>query len=406
LALISVSFAVQLNGGITTEWFLSGLIGDELRSTFTGPIAMSFEPGSDTLYVLYANLTAPNREAIIAAYDLQSLVGRFPLDQEGLPVGLFNQGQVPVINEVPYEIVNASTVLTGLTINAANNFLILGQQPDFVDVDYLAFNPALGALQPVVYTLNDNFESIIGQIVGNEPMTYLVSGFDYDPKEDAFWVTDPFSSALYLTIISCCQERRPPVAPENRWVQQLAVRRGVGLQYGLRGPTNIFTRSIDEHDRDHDREHGPSGNVRYNPIAIPSFGQPQDVAYDSSTDTVWVVNNFPTTSLLQLTPSMVVLEHYNLESVTGGLKDANAIAVNKDYVVVGFFNEGYIAVFENPNNNGHKRELVHVALKTREQLDKQQADAELEKEKQAALEKSAAHAAKTSVRKGTKSHFH
>ena len=170
------------------------------------------------------------------------------------------------------------------------------------------------------------------------------------------------------------------------------------MQYGLKGDLNIFARGV----------------PGYSTVAAPGLGSPQDVTYDPETGNLWVVNNQPTTTILEVTPDYVVVNHYNLESVTGGLKDARAVAVNSDYLFVGFHTEGYIAVFDKPSpvrNNG--KDLVLARFHTEEERKALEVKAKLEAAElaaqqaaNAAAQAAATKSSKKEKEKGRKSHFH
>jgi len=331
------------------DYSLSGLIDPLFELYYGGPAAMALDPNDgNQVWVLYENCSRTvlgSGSAILVSYLIDPYLGKrfdFPINEA--PSQLF--GSAVSSMSIPDIVANDSYALTGLTFNAANNFVLEGARPDR---EPNTRHPVTGA----VWVLNEIGEFILGPMRIIEPITQFVSGIAYDPTLDSYWTTDIASASLYDMVLTCCQEQQPPfISPNNRWLQEFQLRKGVGLQYGLLGTTNIFARSLTE------RSYMPTAPAPiYSTIAVPGFASPQDVSVDPVTGNIWVINNFPTSSVLELTPELVVVNHYNLESVTGGLRDATAVAVSDLYIIVGFTNEHYIAVFDKPAPGSSKKIL-------------------------------------------------
>jgi hypothetical protein len=386
-------------GPLHSDWPLSGFISDAVKQ-HGNLSSMSVDPSGKLLWLLFETVSSSpfgSGTATLLSYNLPSSgsTGKreIPIDAEANakatpPLGFSANTTIRV------PIANYTYTLTGLTFNGASNFVLCGSRPDvddFVVEDFLN-SPAQG----VIYTLNDQGQAIYGPArVAESPITADITGIAYDPDEDVYWVTDAAGSALYSTIITCCQEKRylPSTAPQDRWQQQLALRRGVGLQYGLRGYSNIYSK------RGFTKPPVILGN-----IAAPALGQPQDVTFDPETQHIWIVNNFPSTTVVELTADMQIVSHYNLEKATGGLVDAIAIAVTPEYLIVGFGTEQYVAVFDKPNASTGK-DLVPARFRNEKETKHHLAELQLEQEEAEIKKKTQEVVKKEHALKGSKSHF-
>ena len=108
-----------------------------------------------------------------------------------------------------------TTAIRGLTFNAANNFVLLGERPDPED-NLGTFDYWDTTCDGAFWVLNDQAEFILGPMEAIFPLTCQINGLTYVAGSDSYFITDPSSGMLAESIITCCREIEPPHPPQNR----------------------------------------------------------------------------------------------------------------------------------------------------------------------------------------------
>ena len=113
-----------------------------------------------------------------------------------------------------------TTAIRGLTFNAANNFVLLGERPDPED-NLGTFDYWDTTCDGAFWVLNDQAEFILGPMEAIFPLTCQINGLTYVAASDSYFITDPSSGMLAESIITCCREIEPPHPPQNRSLHAL-----------------------------------------------------------------------------------------------------------------------------------------------------------------------------------------